>query len=61
MAQSVQRPTLDLSSGHDLMVCEMEPRLALGSALTAQSLLGILPPSLMLSLKRLGCLGASVG
>ena len=25
MAQSVKRPTLDFSSGHDLAVCEFEP------------------------------------
>ena len=25
MAQSVKPPTLDFSSGHDLMVCEIEP------------------------------------
>ena len=25
MAQSVKRPTLDLSSGHDLTVCGFEP------------------------------------
>ena len=26
MAQSVKRLTLDFGSGHDLMVCEFEPR-----------------------------------
>ena len=46
VAQSVKRPTLDLSPGHDLTVCEFEP--PLGSALTAWSLLGTL--SLPLSL-----------
>ena len=40
MAQLVKRLTLDLSSGHDLMVHEFEP--LLGSMLTAWSLLGIL-------------------
>ena len=37
---SVKRLTLDFGSGHDLEVCEIRPRL--GSALTVQSLLGIL-------------------
>ena len=43
MAQSVKHPTLDLGSGHDLLVLENEPWLR-----TARSLLGILslPPSL---------------
>ena len=27
MAQSVKRPTLDFGSGHDLTVCEFEPRI----------------------------------
>ena len=29
MAQSVKLPTLDFSSGHDLMVPEIEPRVGL--------------------------------
>ena len=29
LAQSVKLPTLDLSSGHDLMVCEFEPLVGL--------------------------------
>ena len=29
MAQLIKCPTLDLSSGHDLMVCEIEPHLRL--------------------------------
>ena len=40
MAQSVQHLTLGFSSGHDLTVCEFKP--TSGSALTAQSLIGIL-------------------
>ena len=36
--------TLDFSSGHDLMVCEISP--TSGSALIARSLLGIPSPSL---------------
>ena len=40
MAQLV----LDFGSGHDLLVCGMEP--PSGSMLTAQNLLGILSPSL---------------
>ena len=45
MAQSVKRLTLDFGSGHDLVVHEFKPRIRL-LALTAQSLLGILFPSL---------------
>ena len=40
MAQSVERLTLDVSSGHDLTVVSSSP--ALGSTLMVQSLLGIL-------------------
>ena len=40
MAQSVERPTLDLGSGHDPRVAGSSP--VLGSVLTVQSLLGIL-------------------
>ena len=29
MAQSAERPTLGFGSGHDLMVCEMKPRVGL--------------------------------
>ena len=46
VAQWVKRPTLDLGSGHDLMVHGI---LTSGSALAAQSLLGILSLSLSLS------------
>ena len=42
MAQSVGRPTLDFSSGHDLMGHEIEPC----AALMAQILLEILSPPL---------------
>ena len=31
VAQSVERPTLDFSSGHDLMVRGIEPRVGLGN------------------------------
>ena len=53
MAQWVKQPTLDLGSGHDLMVHEFEA--ASGSVLTAQSLLRILclplsAPLLLMSL-----------
>ena len=40
MAQSVKGLNLDFGLGHDLMVCGRQ--LNSGSALTAQSLLGIL-------------------
>ena len=39
MAQAVKCLTLDLGSGHDLMIHGMEPHI--GSVLTARSLLGI--------------------
>ena len=29
MAHLVKHPTLDVGSGHDLMVCELEPRVGL--------------------------------
>ena len=44
MAQLVKHPTLDFSSGHDLVVCELS--LASGFELIVRSLLGILLPSL---------------
>ena len=44
MAQSIKHMTLDLCSGHDLKVPEFELSLGL-SALSVQSLLGILPAS----------------
>ena len=44
MARSVKRPILGFGSGRDLMVWGSSP--ALGSVLAAQSLLGILSPSL---------------
>ena len=47
VAQLAGYPTLDFSSGHDLMVCGFEPRVR-GSSLVVQSLLRIL--SLPLSL-----------
>ena len=46
MAQSVERPTLDFGSGHDLLVMRLSP--VSGSELTAQTLLGILSLSLTL-------------
>ena len=45
MAQSIKHMTLDLGSGHDLKVPEFELSLGL-SALSVQSLLGILSPCL---------------
>ena len=36
VAQSIKRPTLDLGSGHDLMVCGFEPHIRL-CALTTQT------------------------
>ena len=50
VAQLVEHLTLDFGSGHDLTVCEFKPHV--GSALTAQSLLGILSlcPSLTCAL-----------
>ena len=54
VSQLVKRPTLSFSSGHDLMVCEFEPHI--GSALTVQSLLGILSVCVSLSL----CLSLSL-
>ena len=50
MAQSVKRPTLDLGSGHDLTVHEIGPHV--GLCTDGQSLLGILSPSLSVSLNR---------
>ena len=41
VAQSVEHPTLDFGSGHDLMVHEFESP-ASGSVLTVRSVLGIL-------------------
>ena len=51
VAWSVEHPTLDFSSGHDLTAQEFEP--CTGSVLVAWSLLGILSPSLSLSLPHL--------
>ena len=48
MTQSAECPTLDFGSGQDLMLLEIQPCLALGSVLTALSLLGTL--SILLSL-----------
>ena len=45
-AHSVERPTLDVGSGQDLMMASSP---ASGSVLTAWSLLGILSPSLSAS------------
>ena len=45
MSLSVERRTLEFSSGHDLVVCEFKPRLS--SVLMVRTLLGIL--SLLLS------------
>ena len=49
MAQLVKHLSLDFCSGHDVIVLRLSP--TLGSALTVQSLLGILslPLSLFLS------------
>ena len=33
MAQSVKRPSLDFDSGHELTVCEFEPRVGLTASL----------------------------
>ena len=43
MAQSVKRPTLDFSSGHDLMVCKFEPLIGL-AAIRAGTALDPLSP-----------------
>ena len=48
MAQSVECPTLDVSSGHDLMVREIKPHIS--SEWTVWSLLGILSLPLSASL-----------
>ena len=50
MAPSVKRLTLDLGSGRDLMVCEIESLHWAGSVLTAWSRPRILSPSLSTSL-----------
>ena len=54
MAQLVKRPTLDFSSGHDLAVCELEPRVRLCT--DSKDLLGILSlcpsPARVLSLSK---------
>ena len=57
LAQWVKRPTLDFDSGHDLMVCGIEPHMGLhadssGPAWDSHSL----PPSLSVSL----CLSLSL-
>ena len=50
MAQSVKHLTLDFGSGHDLMVHEFKrPTGAEAEALSVQSLLGVLSPSLCFS------------
>ena len=51
LGDAVKCPTLDLGSGHNLVVWEIKP--SVSSALTAQGLLGLLslPLSLSLSLK----------
>ena len=48
MSESVKLPTLGFSSGHDLAVREIEPRI--GLLLTVWSLLGILSPLPLLML-----------
>ena len=48
MAQSVGHQAVDFGSGHDLMVCRIEP--VSGSALVVQTLLGTLSLSLSPSL-----------
>ena len=53
LAQSVKCLTLEFGSGHELMVPELEP--LSGSALTVESLLGILSapcPPLVLSISK---------
>ena len=47
MAQSVKRPTLDFSSGHDLRVCGLEPRVKL-CTVSAEPAWDSLSPSLPL-------------
>ena len=49
MAQSVERLTLDFSSGHDLTVCEFKPHVRLCADSTGP-VCDSLPPSLSLSL-----------
>ena len=52
MAQSIKHLTLDLSSGHDLAVCGIEPRIRLCTESTESAWDSLsLPPSLLLSLK----------
>ena len=57
MAQSVKRPTPDFGSGHDLLVCEIEPRVGLCADSTepawvslSPSLYALLPRACKLSL-----------
>ena len=49
MAQSVKHPTLGFGSGHDLMVCEFEPRTGLYTD-SSEPAWDSLSPSLSLSL-----------
>ena len=49
VVQLVKRLTLDLGSGHDLMVCESEPRVRLHAS-CAESAWDSLSPSLSVSL-----------
>ena len=48
MAQSVERPTLDFGSGHDLTVCGIEPYIGLCTD-SVEPTWDSLPPSLSLS------------
>ena len=58
VAQSVKHPTLDLSSAHDLMVRESEPRVGL-CANSTESAWDSLTPSLSLPLPQLHMLSLS--
>ena len=51
MAQSVKHLTLDFGSGHDLMVCEFEPRIGLRAERAAEPAWDSPSPSLSVSLK----------
>ena len=46
MAQSVKRPRLSFSSGHDLMICESEPHIGLSADIVECAWDSLSPPSL---------------
>ena len=50
MAQSVKRLTLNLNSGRDLSVRELEPRVELYTVYTAWESVSALPPALSVCL-----------